>query len=331
MQKGKAVYSEKPMIQKISEGLDEVKVQKQTKAVLQVGSQGISGIDYAKAKELYKAGDIGQINTVEANFNRQSALGAWQYTIPLDASPKTVDWETFQATTKNKHPYEDVRFFRWRNYRDYGTGVAGDLFVHLLTGIHYITDSKGPNKIYSIGDLTFWKDGRDVPDVMNAVLQYPSTPEHPAFQVALKVNFISGAGETGSTKITGTEGVMEMNYNGFTIHRSKMPKAPGIGSWDALETYPEEMQKQIREAYNKKWTKEDHDTPKLADIKYVAPEEDDAHYNHFFNFFEAIRSGKPVVEDAEFGFRAAAPCLACNDSYFQDKVIHWDPVNMKVV
>lgn len=331
MRKGKAVYSEKPMVHKISQGLDEVKAQKETNAVFQVGSQGISGIAYAKAKELYKAGDIGQINTIEASFNRQSSLGAWQYTIPLDASPKTVDWDTFQATTKNKHAYESNRFFRWRNYRDYGTGVAGDLFVHLLTGIHYITDSKGPNKIFSIGDLTYWKDGRDVPDVMNAVLQYPATDEHPAFQVALKVNFVSGQGEVGGTKITGTEGVMELfGEGGFRIHRSKMPKAPGIGGWDSLETYPEAMQKELMEAYNKKWSKEDQQRPKLDDINYRA-QDDDAHYNHFFNFFEGIRSGKPIVENAEFGFRAAAPCLACNDSYFENKVIHWDPVNMKLV
>ena len=46
---------------------------------------------------------------------------------------------------------------------------------------------------------------------------------------------------------------------------------------------------------------------------------------------DSIRNGKPVVEDAVFGFRAAAPCLACNDSYFQNKVIHWDPENMRIL
>jgi hypothetical protein len=201
----------------------------------------------------------------------------------------------------------------------------------LITGIHFITDSKGPNKIFSIGDLTYWKDGRDVPDVMSAVLQYPESKEHAAFQVSLKVNFVSGAGETGSTKITGTEGVIELGGGGFTIHRSKMPKAPGYGGWDSFETYPEDMQKKIAEAYNNKYFAADKEAPKLNDIKYVAPENDDEHYDHFTNFFEAMRSGKTVVEDAEFGFRAAAPCLACNESYFRNKVIHWDPVNMKLV
>ncbi|RYY21123.1 MAG: Gfo/Idh/MocA family oxidoreductase, partial [Sphingobacteriaceae bacterium] len=163
MRKGKAVYSEKPMVHTLAEGLHEIKVQQDTKAVFQVGSQRISSVAFTKAKELYKAGAIGQINTVVASFNRQSALGAWQYTIPTDASTKTVDWNRFQANEKVKHAYEDNRFFRWRNYREYGTGVAGDLFVHLLTGIHYLTDAKGPEKIYSIGGLTYWKDGRNVP------------------------------------------------------------------------------------------------------------------------------------------------------------------------
>ncbi|MBL7721857.1 MAG: hypothetical protein JNK98_07685 [Chitinophagaceae bacterium] len=63
----------------------------------------------------------------------------------------------------------------------------------------------------------------------------------------------------------------------------------------------------------------------------MAPEGYDDRFDHFVNFFESVRNGKPVVEDASFGFRAAAPCLACNESYFQRKVINWDPVRMKLL
>ena len=55
-----------------------------------------------------------------------------------------------------------------------------------------------------------------------------------------------------------------------------------------------------------------------------------AHYDHHYNFFSAVRTGKPVVEDATFGFRAAAPALLCNDSHFEDRIMHWDPEAMKV-
>ncbi len=333
MRKGKAVYSEKPMVHYISEGLDEIKTQKETKAVFQVGSQRISSIAFQKAKEMFKAGAIGKLNTIQASFNRQSALGAWQYTIPPDASPSTVDWGRFQATEKEKRPYEANRFFRWRNYREYGTGVAGDLFVHLLTGINFMTDSKGPEKIFSIGDLTYWKDGRNVPDVMTAVIQYPETKEHPSFQVSLQVNFISGEGDRTSTKVIGSEGVIDLfgEGDGFTIHKNKMPVAPGIGGWDSLSTYPESMQKALMDDYNKKYSAADQQIPKLDPVTYMAPDGYNASNEHFANFFDSMRTGKSVVEDAEFGFRAAAPALACNDSYFQNKTIHWDPINMKIV
>jgi predicted dehydrogenase len=331
MQKGKHVYDEKPMIHKIDQGWDVINAQRKTKKVMQVGSQGISGLVYAKAKELYNAGDIGQINSVEAYFDRQSALGAWQYTMPPDQSTQTVDWEKYQSICNKKHAYDPRRFFWWRNYQEYGTGVAGDLYVHLLTGLHFITGAKGPSKIFSIGGTTYWKDGRDVPDVMTAVLEYPENKEHPSFQVSLRVNFVSGRGETGNVTIVGSEGVLDFTGGGFTIHRSKMSKAPGIGAWDALDTYPVAMQKQIKEAYNKKYSAADQAIPKLSPIKYKSPDNEDALLDHFTNFFDGIRTGKTIVEDPVFGFRACAPCLLCNESYFQNKVMHWDAENMKLI
>ncbi len=333
MHKGKAVYSEKPMVHYISEGLGEIRAQQETKAVFQVGSQRVSSISFKKAKELYQAGAIGQINSIEASFNRQSALGAWQYTIPLDASPKTVAWDRYQANEKVKRPYDSNRFFRWRNYREYGTGVAGDLFVHLLSGIHFITDSKGPSKIYAIGGTYYWKDGRNVPDVMSAVIEYPATAEHPAFQAILRVNFISGDGERTTTKIIGSEGVIDLSNegDGFTIRKQKLPVAPGIGGWDSFSTYTDAMQKALMDDYNKKYSAADQQRTDIPGVTYSAPAGYSANIDHFNAFFDGIRTGKPIVEDAVFGFRAAAPALACNASYFENKVIHWDPVNMKLI
>ena len=329
MNHGKAVYCEKPMVHKISEGLPVIEVQKKTGKTLQVGSQRVSSIELAKAKELYKAGEIGQLNCIEATSDRQSALGAWQYTMPLDASPETVDWDRY-ISNASKKPYDPKRFFWWRNYREYGTGMSGDLFVHLLSGIHLITGSMGPEKIFSTGQLAYWKDGRDVPDVMTCIMNYPASNEHPEFQVMLRVNFISGSGDRGVTRFIGSEGVIDQGWNGITVTRNSLPKAPGIGGWDALTTYPKAMQEQLLKQYNEKYSEADRKRPAKPPINFKAPEGFDDHLEHFTNFFEGVRSGKAVIEGAEFGFRAAAPCLAANDSYFQKKVIHWDPVKMKL-
>jgi predicted dehydrogenase len=330
MNAGKSVYCEKPMVHKLSEGMAVIETRDKTKKTMQIGSQRVSSIVYRKAKELYKSGIIGQLNCIEASFDRQDALGAWEYTMPTDESAQTVDWDRYIAGTP-KIPYDAKKFFWWRNYRDFGTGVAGDLFVHLLSGIHVLTDSKGPEKIFASGQLTYWKDGRDVPDVMVGILHYPECKEHPSFQVTLRVNFVSGNGEKGVTRFFGSEGIIEMTDNGFIISNSIMSKAPGIGGWDAFDTYPKAMQEELMKRYNQKYSKEDQKRPVKPETRYTAPEGYDEHVEHFANFFEGVRTGKPVVEDPVFGFRACAPCLACNDSNFQKKIINWDPVNMKLI
>lgn len=326
---GKAVYCEKPLVHRIKEGLPLIAAQKASGKAFQVGSQRVSSIAYAKAKELYKAGEIGALTCIEASFDRQSSLGAWQYTMPTDHSAATVDWDRYIANAK-REAYDPKKFFWWRNYKDFGTGVAGDLFVHLLSGIHMITDSKGPETIFSTGQLTYWKDGRDVPDVMTAVMSYPATDIHPAFQILLRVNFISGQGDRGVTRLIGTEGVLDLGYNGFSVTHSLMPKAPGIGGWDSLNTYPKAMQEELMGKYNQAWSAQDKRPEAKEKINYRAPNGYNEHLDHFTNFFESVRTGKPVFEDAAFGFRAAAPCLACNDSYFQNKVIRWNPETMKL-
>lgn len=326
---GKNVYCEKPMVKKFDEGLKVINTWKETGKILQVGSQRVSSMSYWKAKELYKAGIIGQLNSIEASFDRQDALGAWEYTMPNDASEKTVDWKRYIAGLPDR-PFDSKQFFWWRNYREFGTGMSGDLFVHLLSGIHLITGSLGPVRIFSSGQLSYWKDGRDVPDVMMAIMDYPETSEHPKFQLALRVNFVSGAGEKSMTRLIGSEGVMEFNGNDFTVTHSIMSKAPGIGGWDALDTYPEAMQKELLHQYNKKFSAEDQKRPEKKPFIFKAPDGYDDHLDHLTNFFTSIRTGKAVVEDASYGFRAAAPCLACNESYFQNKIIHWDPANMKL-
>jgi predicted dehydrogenase len=328
--KGKAVYCEKPMVYKISEGLGIIEAQKKWGKVLQVGSQRVSSIGLAKAKELLAAGEIGKLNMVNAVYDRQSSIGAWQYTIPKDANAETTDWDRFIEVTK-KMAYDSKKFFWWRAFKEVGTGVAGDLFVHLLSGTHLITNSKGPESIYSTGQFSYWKDGRNMPDVMSGVMQYGDTAEHPAFQLTLQVNFISGTGGQQVIRLIGSEGVMEVNGNDITVHHSLMPEAPGFGGYDSVFTFSKSMQEEMTKEYNAKWTEAQRKRPAKKDVVFKAPEGYDEHLDHITNFCDAIRTGKPVVEDATFGFRAAAPALACNESYFQKKIIKWDPVKMKLV
>ncbi|MCU0447370.1 MAG: Gfo/Idh/MocA family oxidoreductase [Microscillaceae bacterium] len=314
---GKHAYCEKPMVHSVDEGWDLINAWKKSGKVYMVGSQGLSSLGNEKAKELLAQGAIGTINYAEGFWARHSPEGAWQYLIPNDASEKTVDWKKYIANTQNR-PFEAMRFFRWRNYLDYGTGMSGDLFVHLFSSLHFITNSLGPNQIAAMGGLRYWKDGREVPDVLLGTFQYPDSQQHPGFNLSLRCNFVDGTSGTTYLKIVGSEGSMDITWDDVVVKRNAQ-----INDNDPF------MKAKTNENQGQAGRK--RILPPRETIYRVEEGYKGAHYDHFGNFFRAIREGGTVYEDPIFGLRAAAPALLCNDSFFKNKFIQWDPVNMKVI
>ena len=315
---GKHVYCEKPMVHSILEGPAVIKAQKESGKVFQVGSQGVSSLGNEKAKELLKSGAIGELNYAEGFWARHSPTGAWQYPIPADASPANVDWDTYVSNTV-KRPFDATRFFRWRNYMDYGTGMSGDLFVHLFSSLHFITNAVGPSKVYAAGGLRYWKDGREVPDVLLGTFDYHQHQAHPAFNLSLRCNFVDGTSGTTYLKLVGSEGSMDITWDSVTLKRNK-----SFASDDPF--FLEQMKKAGTPATGRKRMLPPEEYTFEAEKGYQG-----GPYDHFVNFFTAIRNGGSVTEDAVFGYRAAAPALLCNDSYNQDTAILWDPEKMQVV
>jgi predicted dehydrogenase len=322
MKAGKDVYCEKPMIHLYADGPEMIETARATGRILQIGSQRVSSVVYAKAKELLASGAIGQLNMVTARWDRNSAIGAWDYSVPPDASPETCDWPRFLGTAP-KIPFNAEHFFQWRKWKAYGTGVAGDLFVHLFSGTHFITGANGPTRGMATGGLRFWKDGRDAPDVMLGLFDYGE-----GFNLSLRVNFVDGGEESEGLVFTGSEGTMEIGGNAVSVNRVPREKEPGY----TIGTFTEAMQKEFIEQYRRKYP---HTHPEGAPApgfeKYVAPAGYSDSYDHFKNFFASVRSRQQPVEDAVFGFRAAGAALLSNLSMERGAIINWDPEAMKVV
>ena len=322
MKAGKDVYCEKPMIHLYSDGPEMIETARTTNRIIQIGSQRVSSVLYAKAKELLASGAIGQLNMVTAYWDRNSSMGAWNYTIPPDASAETCDWPRFLGTAP-KIPFSAEQFFQWRKWKAYGSGVAGDLFVHLFSGTHFVTGSHGPTQGMATGALRYWKDGRDALDVMLGLFDYKE-----GFNLSLRVNFVDGGEESESLIFTGSEGSMEIGWTGVTVTRVPREKEPGL----TIETFPKAMQAQIEADYAKKYPRKHPDgEPAVGSEKYVAPPGYSDQYDHFKNFFASVRSRKPVVEDAVFGYRAAGAALLSNLSIERRAVVKWDPEAMKLV
>jgi predicted dehydrogenase len=328
MNKGKHVYCEKPMVHHIEEGQEVIATQKKTGKVFQVGSQRVSSIITEKTKELFEQKVIGDLIMVETWMDRHSANGAWQYSIPTDANANTVDWNSFLGDAP-KIAYDPVRFFRWRNYQDYGTGVAGDLFVHLFSALHTVTSSKGPERVLSTGGLRYWKDGRDVPDVIMGLYDYAASDKHPAFNLQMRVNFVDGSEGGEGLRLIGTDGVIDMGWGHVKVKRNKIESEPGYGGWDSFETFTDAQQKEYEKWYKAKYTK---GKPSVidSDLEFKAPEHYSANLDHHANFYKGIREGAKIVEDALFGMRAAGPALATNKSCLEKKIVMWDAENGKL-
>jgi hypothetical protein len=183
--------------------------------------------------------------------------------------------------------------------------------------MHFVTGAIGPKRVYATGGLRFWKDGRDVPDVLLGLYDYPT------FNLALRVNFVNGAGETSGFRFVGSEGILTID-EGVTVSKQPRESEPGY----TVDTFPKAMQEQFLEKYYQQYPKQsanaDSIRPKNED-KYMPPRGYSDHRDHHRNFFNAVRTRKPVIEDATFGFRAAGPALLSNISYFEQRMCTWDP------
>ena len=309
---GKDIYCEKPMSHTAAEGVEMAEAQKRTGHIVQIGSQRVSSLICKKAKELIEQGIIGDLMMVEGWLGRNDPTGAWQYPPPFDLSPQNLDWDTWQGTVP-KRPFSPEIFARWRCWKEYGTGVAGDLLVHLVSGMMFVLGwNEPPERAMAMGGILRWKDGRNMPDVHASLFQYRDIP------VYMRLNLGTDMPET--YRFQGSKGVLEMTEFGLTY-------TPQAGKDSAPSYYAGSFPHAMRAAYEKQWHAEND--PKLGQeplaetVSFKAPDYDDVR-PHLWTFFESVRSRKPVVEDAVFGHHAALACHMANESYFRQQAVHWD-------
>jgi predicted dehydrogenase len=331
MNAGKDVYCEKPMVHSVEEGHAVIAAQRNTGRIIQVGSQRVSSIVYQKAKELIRDGAIGRLNLIEAWWERpvDSDEMVFRSSIPPDASASTIDWDRFVANT-TRRPFDAERFFRWHNYRDYGTGIPGDLFVHLFSGVHFVLDSEGPVRMMATGGTRYWNDGREIPDLMLGLADYAEGAHHPAFNLGLRVNFEQGSEETSGFRFVGEKGILHIDGDSVRLARHNRPAEPGYN----IETFAEATQQEFLREYRAKYPARPAtpDSMRLTPVEeFPAPDGYSDHAAHMANFLAAVRSRKPVVEDAVFGLRAAGPALLANASHYERKICGWDPKAMERV
>ena len=317
---GKDIYCEKPMSHSAADGVAMVDAAKKSGRIVQIGSQRVSSAICAKAKEMIAAGTLGDLMLVEGWNGRNDPTGAWQYPPPFDLSPANLDWDTWQGDVTPKRAFDPILFARWRCWKEYGTGVAGDLLVHLISGMMFMLGvNEPPAQVSSVGGIRHWKDGRNMPDVHAALYYYGDLP------VYMRLNQATSMPET--YRFQGSKGLLEVTGGGLTF-------TPQRGTDSYPSYYTGSFPRAMREEYEKRWHAEND--ARLAGeglseiITYRRGNIDDT-VPHLTNFFNAVRTRKPVVEDAVFGHNAALACHMANESYFRRTAVRWDAKGGNIV
>ena len=301
---GKDVYCEKPMTWSVDEGNRIVAAMKKSDRILQIGSEGKSSANTAKAREIVKSGVLGKINLVRVTDYRNSKDGAWVYPIPPDASLETVDWNRFLGSTA-KIPWSPERFFRWRCWWEYSGGIATDMFVHFLTTLHEVLDARRPRSAVANGGIYKWKDGRAVPDVFTAVFEYPGD-----YQVQLMMNFDStkGAVQGRGMTIMGSDATLVVGGRdgGLVLYRED----PNKVDWQQAVWFPKRLREQFDAEQKAKPMQ-----PVPPEMEVIEVPRDPNRLTHMGMFLKSVKDRSPSVEDAECGHNAAAGAHMANYAF----------------
>lgn len=303
---GKHVYVEKPLCKTLEETFRIYDTVKRTGKVLQIGSQGTSDPKYAAVGKLVRSGKYGTPVVAQGNYMRgDNRIGEWNsygdspYRAPHDqAGPAAsgdghIDWETFRKGQGPKD-FDADRFFRWRKYWAYGSGLVGDLLPHKLhplfiaMGLSTEGMNGWPIRVSSGGGLYVQKNhphrpgpDRDVPDFIYITADYPD------FSLMAMSSTANEQGWPDSVRLNKA-------YITFTGNR--------------IEVKPEREYAEEVEASNEE-----------------APGSGEPIEGHQKNWFDCIRSGKTPNGNIELAARVQTVISLAERAYRENKTFTFDP------
>jgi len=265
--------------------------------VVQVGTQNRSNKLYIHAKKMVEDGVIGEVHYVRAfwyrNFDPNGRVpAAWRYEIPADASPETSDWERFLGNA-SKRPWDKRRYFQWRNYWDYSSGISTDLLVHQTDITNFVLNKGLPSSCVASGGIYMWgaPDDREVPDTLSATYEYPND----RFQLNYSCYFGNdhyGYGE----QFMGYKGTIEV-MDRQNLLFSAQPKFLTGAKFSS--------QPDLRMNY-------------LKDFQ-----QPDATAAHVRNFLMAVLGKEKPIAPAEVGQIAAIPGHMATRAYRENRKVYW--------
>jgi predicted dehydrogenase len=312
---GKDVYVEKPLHLFVKEGEWMKKIADRTKRVVQVGTQQRSAAHYHQAKDHLRNGAIGAIVSVQCNFFRNINPGIGNP--PDSAPPADLDWDMMlgPAPKRPYNPNRAIYHFRW--FWDYSGGQMTNLGHHSLDIVHWIFDIKGPKAVSSSGGRLFLKDNGEVPDIQDAIIEYPNFPAVVQFRECS-----SGPASTsmGSLTFMGTKGTMTLGRDGFQIIPDKKVNPTNTFA-KIIGGHPVGGPQPVDEDQNQLWTEAKEINSPGYQQQYV---------DHVQNFLDCVRTRKTPNSDLTSSHDVSKTCHLANISLRLGRKMKWDESKQEI-
>jgi predicted dehydrogenase len=321
----KDMYVEKAWCTKLRDAKRMRKAVKENKVVMQLGHHYNSLPAFHKAREILKSGALGPTPLVRSYIDRTSENPEWRFytdysitQVPSDAGPDTIDWERFQANAAKKHPFDPLRFFNWRCYWDYGTGIAGDLLSHIWDSINFVMEMGIPESAVTQGGLYYWKDGREVPDMWHVLFDYPKKDLAISFACTFHNRHMDEL-----VQYLGRDATMEVGPDMCKTFN---------GEWkpDYLQ---KEMQARDVAVEARKFAAQKGLKPLEPAVPpdYAYQRGELKVSSHMEDFIDCVRTRKTPRCHEDRAFEEAVTVIMSVEAYRRERKVRWDPANEEIV
>ena len=310
---GRDSYSEKPLAETMEDAHAVLKAVKDSKQIVQIGSQRRSGANYMAANDFIKSGKFGPIVMVELTWNVNQP-GRWRRpALVAQLKEEDTDWKRFILN----RPYEAFNARHYLEYRlfwPYSSGIPGQWMCHQIDTVHWFSGLPHPRSVAVNGGNYVWKDGRKNADTLTAVFDYgPPDDMSNGFQVVFTSRQTNAAGD-----------VKEIYYsNGGTLNLDTNMITPDGG---LTESYAKAMNMQPnllpQVSLNTKTEKTSTGANTGGDMLTQA---------HIHNWMECVRSRKQPNAPIEAGYNHAIAVIMTNAAYRTGEKVTFDENTQEVM
>ncbi len=301
---GLDTYSEKPLAETMEDNRAVLKAVKNSKQIVQIGSQRRSGANYQATENYIKSGKFGPIVMVELIWNVNQP-GRWRRpALVKDLKESDVDWKRFLIN----RPYENFdprKYLEYRLFWPYSSGIPGQWMSHQIDTVHWFSGLPHPRSVVANGGIYQWKDGRKNADTLTVVFDYgPLDDLSSGFQVQFTSRFSNGAGDT-----------KELYYSNGGMINLDTNQISNTGGLHEREAATMGLKANLLSPMKIEGDKVETSANTGGDILT---------FNHVKNWMECVRSRKQPNAPIEAGYQHSIATIMSNAAYRTGEKVIFD-------